>query len=233
MHSWLQRLAYVSGGYEASTVHFLIKVRESVGKPGCVLDVGANIGTMSIPILKSKNDLNVISVECSPSTYPFLQRTHSFSNFRSRWKLDNRAAAIVDGQLQFYTSGPDAGAFDGLRDTGRGGVKVVVTVECAPLDKIWNDHGNPSVSVLKIDIEGGEFEAIMSANELILKNKPAIIFEWSVKNLEAFGRDPKSIFEILDKYPGEIISLPTMHTVTKYNLELLMTRCEMFILVVA
>ena len=196
----------------------------------CFFDVGANIGALTIPVLRTRPDIEAVSVECSPSTLPYLEQTYRQSNFSARWKLDRRAVAMLEGLVQFHTTGSDFGAFDSLQDTGRGGVKKSVLVQAATLDRIWIDHGAPDVSVLKIDIEGGEFEAILSGRNMIEKCRPVIIFEWSEKNLQAFDRNPQSIFQILDEFPGEFISLPTFHTLSKSNLRLVMSECEMFIL---
>ena len=43
LHSWLQRLAFVSGEYEADTVGLLVKLQQSAGGDGYLLDIGANI----------------------------------------------------------------------------------------------------------------------------------------------------------------------------------------------
>jgi FkbM family methyltransferase len=192
-------------------------------------DIGANIGVISIPILAANKEASVLSVECSPSSLPFLKKTHALAE-NSRWKIDDRAVSLVEGTVEFYTSGADKGAYDGLRHTGRGGSARPVSVKSAPLDRIWIDHGRPPVSVLKVDIEGGEFEALMSGSGLIDDQKPAIIFEWATQNLRAYGRDPMSIFDILERFPGDLIALPNLHATNRANLPFLMGKCEMFLL---
>jgi FkbM family methyltransferase len=195
----------------------------------CFLDVGANIGAMSIPVLQASREVTVLSVECSPSTFPFLRQTHALAG-NDRWQLDQRAVSLVEGTVVFHTSGADMGAYDGLQHTGRGGSANSVLVQSAPLDRIWTDHGSPPVSVLKIDIEGGEFEALMSGAALIESQKPAIIFEWAAANLGAYNRDPMSIFDIVERFPGELIALPSLLAPTRGNLGLLLKHCEMFLL---
>ena len=46
LHSWNEFLAFVDGGYEGHTVRFLASCYD---KRGCFLDIGANIGLISLP----------------------------------------------------------------------------------------------------------------------------------------------------------------------------------------
>jgi hypothetical protein len=48
LHSWLQRIAFLAGEYEADTTRHLIRLHQLSG-PGYFLDVGANIGLISVP----------------------------------------------------------------------------------------------------------------------------------------------------------------------------------------
>jgi FkbM family methyltransferase len=69
------------------------------------------------------------------------------------------------------------GAFDGLRDTGRGGRKSPVRVAVRTLDEIWEKCGCPPVSVIKMDIEGGEYRALHGAKSIIAREKPVFVVE--------------------------------------------------------
>ena len=67
-----------------------------------------------------------------------------------------KAVSSEPGEAIFYADTPADGALDGLQDTGRGRAKKKVTVPVTTIDTIWNDLGRATVSVIKIDIEGGE-----------------------------------------------------------------------------
>jgi hydroxypyruvate isomerase len=50
LHSWLQRLAYVAGEYEADTVRLLVRLGASMARPGYLLDAkSAARSSLAIP----------------------------------------------------------------------------------------------------------------------------------------------------------------------------------------
>jgi FkbM family methyltransferase len=192
-----------------------------------IIDVGANIGVMSVAMLSTRSDINCISIECSPSTVPYLKKTHSNSKLTKRWSIVEEAISDKEGIVTFYTAGADRGAYDGLKNTGRGGAVDAVQVTTKTLDTIWNELGSPDVSLIKIDIEGGETSAIRGARQLIDQCRPAIIFEWNCENLAAHGVSHDKIFDLgLPDY--ELVALPSLVTVTPHTLNAHMRQVEMF-----
>ncbi len=194
-----------------------------------VLDVGANIGVMSAALLEARRDVSVLSIECSPSTLPFLRKTHGASPHKARWQVLEVAVGKQDEEMPFFTAGCANGAFDGLMNTHRGGPRMQIVVRVRRLDAIWEELLCPKVSVIKIDIEGGEFDAISGATKLLDRCRPYIIFEWHATNLAAYQRDAQDIFELCNR-DYELFTLPALQPVTPSLLPLLMVQTEMFLL---
>lgn len=212
--------------FEADITIYLLKL----AKPGTFLfDIGANIGVMSVPILASNHQVSVVSIECSPSTLPYLRRTHANSAYQNRWRLFEVAISDKDGVVDFFTSGPESGAHDGLKDTRRVPGSTKVEVHARTLDGVWTEIGRPSVSVIKIDIEGGESAALRGAKMLIETCKPYILFEWNLENINAYGQEEIDIFNLIGK-GYKLYSLPILIEVTKAILPLELARGEMFLL---
>jgi hypothetical protein len=75
LHSWHEFLAYIDGGYETETVHFLSRCYD---KEGIFIDVGANIGLISLPFATIVDPSNlaaspfVFCVEAVKSNYEAL-----------------------------------------------------------------------------------------------------------------------------------------------------------------
>ena len=194
-----------------------------------VLDIGANIGVMSVALLQMRDDVTVVSIECSPSTLSFLRKTHAASAHKVRWNIFDNAVGKEAGELPFFTAGSANGAYDGLNDTGRGGPTTKVLVQVKTIDQIWEELSGPQVSLIKIDIEGGEYNAILGASQLLAKCRPYILFEWHATNLAAYKRDPQDIFHLRqDGY--ELFTLPLLQPVTPSLLPLMMAQTEMFLL---
>jgi FkbM family methyltransferase len=207
----------------------LLTMQSLAKKDTIVLDIGANIGVMSIALLQLRQDISVVSIECSPSTLPFLRKTFAASPHHSRWRIIEVAVGEKDGKLPFFTAGRAMGAYDGLKDTCRGGPTTSVAVKVKKLDQIWEDLSCPEVSLIKIDIEGGEFDALSGAARLMAKCQPYILFEWNEANLTAYNRKAADLFQ-LRKEGYELFTLPSLQRVKPSLLPIMMAQTEMFLL---
>ncbi len=183
-------------------------IRQFVTPETTYLDVGANIGLMSVPILRDCPTARVVSFEPSPNSVPYLEKTHATSPFRDRWQIVPKAAGREVGSLNFYCSSPADSAFDGLKGTRRAGLRSLTTIAVTTVDTEWHALGCPPVSVLKIDVEGAEMDVIQGAVECIHAHRPVILTEWNAENLAAFGRPPESLLEWTRSHDYDLVSLP-------------------------
>jgi FkbM family methyltransferase len=217
------------GVYEGPVINFIVNLAE----PGTTfLDVGANIGLLSIPVLTACPAVKVISIEPSPDTLAFLRRTQLQAHRSEDWTVIGAAVGAKAGEAEFWLAGGALGAYDGLRDTGRGGQKRAIRVPVRTLDDIWREHGCPSVSVVKIDIEGGELQAMMGAREMISQSKPVLIIEWNEKNLRAYNLKSEALLDLCAEMGYMVHACPKIIRVaTKLLLKIAMAETETFILV--
>jgi hypothetical protein len=121
-----------------------------------------------------------------------------------------------------------------LNDTGRGGAKQAITVNVQTLDQIWRNLECPPVSVVKIDVEGGERDVLAGGRELIAKERPALVIEWSRLNLPAYGIRPGELLQICRDIGYEAYAYPNLCLiVSEAVLDVAMTRTETFLLAAA
>ena len=199
------------GIYERDVVNLIL----SLVDPGSTyFDVGANIGLMSVPVLSQKPDVNVVSIEASPSTLPWLVKSHSASHHVKRWTIVGEAVGAICGEIEFWSGGGATGAFDGIQNTGRGGAKRLIRVPIRTLDDIWQELGHPAVSVVKMDVEGGEWLAFRGALNLISATRPIFIIEWNRVNLNAYNIDPNELLRISCDIEYQVFALPNFVPVT-------------------
>lgn len=209
-NSLIFHLACEQGIYEREN----IAVISTLVKPGSVyFDVGANIGLTSIPVLINCPDSTVVSIEPSPHVVPFLQRTAEESRFKERWRIISKALGETNGQADFYASSGASSAYDGLRDTKRAKV-TKTTIQATTLDVEWEAMSRPPVSVIKIDIEGAETQALRGAASCIKHEQPFILLEWNPVNLKAYNYDPETLLTIAEDLEYCVLSLPTISPVT-------------------
>lgn len=217
------------GVYERDIVTLILSVVEA---ETTYFDVGANIGLLSVPIVSQRRDVNVVSIEASPATLPFLKKTQSASRRCDAWTVIGVAVGANNGETEFWSGGGANGAFDGIRNTGRGGAKRVVHVPLNTLDEIWHDIGDPAVSVIKLDIEGGESEALRGARELLAQERPILIIEWNKTNIAAYGTRPSDLLEISADTAYKAYAWPNMVPMNNESvLKVAMAMTETFVLV--
>ncbi len=205
----------------------------SLLQPGSVyFDVGANIGLMAIPALRSCSSCIVVSLEPSPNTLPYLRLTAAGSGYHDRWRIVGKAAAAAPGAQEFFTAAPDRGAFDGFRDTGRAGVGSTLAVPVTTIDEEWETLGRPAVSVIKIDVEGAETQVLQGASECISHEQPYLLVEWTAANLRAYSIPPEYLLELADRMDYGVFALPHIVPIEcERTLALQLSRGESFLLI--
>jgi FkbM family methyltransferase len=166
---------------------------------------------MSLPFL-STTGLHIHSFEPEPSTFQFLSRTHAAAR-NPNWHLHELALGKEPGVAEFHHGVPSDAAYAGLRDTGRSGAENHTTeVTVATLDMFWADWGEPTVSVIKIDVEGGEIDVFAGSRKLLATCRPAIISEIDPANYNAYGLTHCSIFTFIQEMGYSIFYFPDYST---------------------
>ena len=141
---------------------------------------------MSIPVLVKNNNCKVISIEPSPSSFQYLQKTFLNSPFKERWQIINKAVSNVNTTANFTMFSEDYSAFEGLKNTKR----IIceqkeILVDVLTLDEIWSNLKNPPISFIKIDVEGNEFFVLKGALKMISYCKPMIQVECNTINMSS------------------------------------------------
>lgn len=227
--SYIFELACAHGIYEHDVANLILTIVE---RGTTYFDVGANIGLLSVPVLACRSDVKIVSIEASPHTLPFLRKTHAAAKSPENWTVIGAAVGAQSGKAEFWSGGGATGAFDGLKDTGRSGKKRPVQVSIRTLDEIWRELGSPFVSVMKMDIEGGESAALQGAKALIAHSRPILIIEWTDKNLSAYDIKSEAIFVLCQDVAYTIYAWPHLVPIESTSvLKMAMTQTETFVFV--
>ncbi len=154
---------YWLGTYELEKQqHFTCVIR-----PGwTVFDVGAHVGFYTIlASLLVGNKGAVFSFE------PLLQNIHFLGKHITLNRLNNvtviEAAVGRKSGIMSFTEGPFS-SMGSLSSDGNRSVSVM------SLDDLFRQGKIPPPNVIKIDIEGGEFEALIGAEDLLRSARPII-----------------------------------------------------------
>lgn len=182
---------------------------QSILEPDSIsLDIGANIGAISIVMGWASPHGRVYSFEASSTNYEHLCRSLG----------DNTAGNVVPQHLALYDERttleisyvPQVAGCSFLSPTG---VREGVTekVEALPLDD-WVDSSDigseDRIRMIKMDVEGAESRVLRGAQRTIESHRPDLLIEFNPTPIERFfDEDPRQLAEtLLDLYPSvEII----------------------------
>jgi FkbM family methyltransferase len=167
----LRALLLLSGGAPSLTPVF-----EAALRPGdTVVDVGANVGVYAAVAARLVGpEGSVLALE--PLPFPRealleLVRRNGFTQVR----VLPVAAGASRGSMQLHVT---AGASGLTSAYARGNASVPVEVEKTTLDAVVEKSGCPPPRLLKIDVEGFEFDAMKGAARLLTtENAPVVLFE--------------------------------------------------------
>ena len=140
-------------------------------KPGALIDVGANIGAICLPLAKGRPDWNVKAIEAHPGLADVIRR-NAAQNGLSWVEVVQAAAGAAEGTIEFPC--PDLSAAINLGRTGMGMRDQPMTeVAVVRLD----DLAPANTRLVKIDVEGMEAEVLAGAAQMLVDAKPVVIFE--------------------------------------------------------
>ena len=170
-------------------------------RPGdVVLDVGANLGLMSLRMAQGAGRGGIVhAFEPNPRLVDFLRATLR-ANPGLAIRLHPVGLGRSNGLLPFHV--PDGNAGKGSLVLPQGGGRVL-TVEVRRLSDYCREAGIDRVDFIKMDVEGVEADVLEGGAEVIGRNRPrAILFEENRR-----GGEPAS-FLILRRLGYRLFALP-------------------------
>lgn len=164
---------FVNGVYEKDYIDLIV---QSIPANGVLLDLGANIGSISIPIAKQRPDIKIFAVEASPRVFSYLKYNVERNNCKNIY-LENKALSTMDNEtVSFYSP---------VELFGKGSLNPVFTnvgehVSTLTIDTLVQDNNLEKVDFIKVDVEGFE-KTVLSGGALLLSkvNPLHILFEFS------------------------------------------------------
>lgn len=187
----LERNLYYTGTYEKGTLHV---IQEVLKRGEGFIDVGANIGLMSLIGAKTLGERGrVYAFEPHPKTLEILRENISLNAFNNIEVFDN-AVGSEKGVAQIYdqwvASRGSATMVKPENETEHYEVQVV------RLDECFGRHNSP-ISLIKIDIEGFELDALKGAKNTILDHEPVLIIECSELRNNSHEDGASAVFQFI------------------------------------
>jgi FkbM family methyltransferase len=173
---WVSNQVFWRGwrGYEPETTPLFFHLARDAT---LVLDVGAYVGFFAILAGLANRRSRVFAFEPMPVSAERLQR-HLKLNRLDNVELVPAAVSAAEGEAKLFHSGDLATSTSLVRDLvgSHPGLQSSV-VPTVAIDRFLEDRGLRSISLVKLDIETGEADALRGMRRTLERDRPTIICE--------------------------------------------------------
>jgi FkbM family methyltransferase len=169
---------YLLGGFEVRTLH---SYRRLIHDGDCVLDIGANIGAHTLPLAQLVGDSGKVLV-FEPTKYAFdkLRKNIALNpQLASRVILQQMMLVSSDldmSPIAVYSSWPLERSSD-LHPDHQGRLMSTQGMATATLDKYVQVHDLHRIDVIKLDVDGNEYDVLLGGEATLRRFRPTLIME--------------------------------------------------------
>lgn len=164
----------------------LTNVIGSLLKPGMTfIDIGANFGTYTLfGAGRVGEHGRVIAIEASPAIAALLHESVLMNGFADYCDVLRCAAGAEEGTVllhQFATRKGSSTMLAHIAEVAQAEYGETITaqqVDCRTLDSIVEDLALERIDLVKIDVEGVEYEVLRGARAALIRHRPRLVFEW-------------------------------------------------------
>lgn len=213
--SLIEGIKYQSRLYESELTSVLVNVLRNNVNPS-FLDIGANIGLMTLNVLALVPNVRVFAFEPGPHQANFFEKTIQVNQLADRVILYKVAVSDSSGQSQFAVHVARHSSGDGFLDTGRAGKTNKVLVNVTTIDEWWDETGRSPIHAVKMDIEGAEYLALKGASQFLTSCRPIIFLEIQEVNIAPYQHSIIDLLQLLGGYGYKVQTLKG-HLVTIEN----------------
>jgi FkbM family methyltransferase len=196
-------------GYPDISHHAIIN---DIQSSGVIIDVGANIGSMSLLYAKLNPSALIYAFEPHPDLFKIAQHNLSLNPFKNI-HLFNKGLGNKQGVLKLYE----------VNEHNPGMNRIVADeldapfreIEIIQLDAFIMEQQITSVDLIKIDVEGFEYAVLEGAMQTLKKHTPTLILELDDTNLKANKSSAQQVVDLLASLGyNQFYDLDTQYPIT-------------------
>lgn len=191
---WVQENIFFLGEYEAAELRY---VEKSIKAGDVFIDIGANIGLYTLHASAwVGSGGKVIAFEPLPQNFNSLKNNVSL-NKGENITLENLAVGEKNGKIEIYYN--DIEANSGMASAYLSEYSGSDKMDVVSLDKYFHQHPVKKIDFIKIDIEGGEYKALLGMKSTLSNYSPTLLIEL---NEEVLSKTPHRDQDIIDLLNG-------------------------------
>lgn len=189
---------YRTLGSWATDIVSLMRGRLFAERPGTLIDVGANLGLVSIPVLEQSGSIG-IAFEPEPRNFAYLERNVARHGLSARLELRQTACYSEPGRLPLRLSETNLGDHR-LQRTAAEPDAQVIEVVAERLDDVLRGRDLPHPIVLKLDAQGSEVRVLEGAHETLAR-VDYVISEYWPEAIVGHGDRAERFAQITRRFP--------------------------------
>lgn len=214
-------LVMASGLYEKLTTSIF---RMLIKPKSTVVDLGASFGYYTLLAAQLVGDSgHIYAFEPEPIRYNFLLRNIRINNFTNVTAI-NKAISDKSGRRNFFIRGEMSSLSPNLDYSHQ------ITVETVSLDEYFGSNRkiNAQTLIIKMDIEGSEFRALLGMEALLKSNQNlTLITEFAPNLIEASGDQPRDFVRALAEHGFKLFVIDELRLkVRRVNADELIAEAE-------
>ena len=197
-----QRIFQQLQEYGAHTRNELAMLRQFVRRGDRILDVGAHLGTVSIPFAHfSARTARIVAVEGNPSTYSVLERNIAHNELSAVITAINAIVTGASDHVRLREDAQNRGSSFFETTNGTDQAEDAAGPPRLAIDDIVAEHFKGArVDLLKVDVEGMELQALRSARSTLRDSLPVLYVEVSKDHLARHGDSVRGLHDFLSGF---------------------------------
>ena len=186
-----------------------------------IIDVGANIGAISLAFAALKPDATVYAFEPTSHAYQKLLRNIELNGLESRGtpiQCFVSTASSSGSTLTAYSSWR-LDRVDDVRHPVHMGIQKEATTAQTSIDDFMRDRELTHLDLIKIDTDGHELDVLKGAVRTLEGTRPLIVFELTTYLLASRGIAFSEYVEFLTPFDYQLVECQTGRPVTPSNVD--------------
>ena len=161
---YIQRQLYFMGAYEEESCSYWL---DRVKQAAVAFDVGANVGLYSLLAASANPQCRVYAFEPTPALYKRFRANLDLNSFRNVILEEAAVGARSESGFLHWCTGQDNSNEDMNYVKSHAEAATYTVVVTVSVDDYCSQKEIDRINVLKLDIEGGEYDALLGATALL------------------------------------------------------------------